>query len=132
MTEILKVPIRIVHLLIDADGYLFRLELLERGSHGGKEAALRLESNIRAVLKATKVPSPEMCYVSVELFCNKPALDRTLVEKRQVSSPDILRRFWEGFKSQKSHWGIMDCTSRKEGADSSLKGSVSIQLYSLG
>ncbi|KAF8527673.1 hypothetical protein JB92DRAFT_878944 [Gautieria morchelliformis] len=107
--------------LIDGDGNIFRKSLLERGWHGGCEAARALEEQLRAYcIYSHRVDPWEHIQLWVYVFFNMKGLQRTLWSYNICSNKQF-EEFMQGFTQSNPRFIIADVyPGLKDAADIKL------------
>ncbi|KAK3175400.1 hypothetical protein K4F52_010293 [Lecanicillium sp. MT-2017a] len=108
-------------LLIDADGYLFRTELLNKAT-GGEDAADALNDAMQQWMEQLGLGNDVV--VHVKAFANVGGLGTALKARGMVNDLNQLRHFAARFSSRKALFDFVDVGNGKEKADHKLRGKL--------
>lgn len=115
-----------VTVVIDADGYYFRL--LHEGTRGGRQIADELVAQVRDHISAL-VDNVDQCNIIVEAYANTSGLVQGLAARGRVQSLEELRLFWTGFVCHQPMFTYVDVGWGKENADQKIKGKIYINCH---
>ncbi|CCC10436.1 unnamed protein product [Sordaria macrospora k-hell] len=103
-------------LIIDGDGSLFRDDYLALGEEGGREAAHKLHSELKAYLELVN-PKDHIKDIVAKVFINVEGLSRAMMESGIIHEEDMLTKFGRGFSQAQPFFEFIDVGRGKEKAD---------------